>query len=194
MNFLMNFAIAVLFAAQALANEEGQHGGEHAAHHGPDMMVVFQQAFNVAIVLGILIYFLRQPIKDFFANQRTQYLDIAEKTLAAKKAAEHDFDKIKAELVRIETNASENLSRAEAEAADLRNQMIKEAEEIAKRIQIDAQNSARLEADKAVARLRDELLIEGLALAKKQLSSDVSANDHQRLNDEFIRNVEAVNP
>jgi len=162
--------------------------------HGPDMTVVMYQAINVGIIVIGLVYFLRQPVKDFFAGQKAAYLDAAAKTQAARLAAENELKTIRAELARIESSAAESVSRARAESADLRNQMIKDAEVTAARIKADAETSARLEANRAVARLRTELVQDAVAMARQQMSAGVTQEDHQRLNKEFIRNIEAVQP
>lgn len=184
-SFLM---LAANFALAASGNEGGHDG--HA--HGPNMTVVMYQAINVGAILIGLVYFLRQPVKDFFAAQKTAYLDAASKTQAARTAAENELKGIRAELTRIETTAAESVARARAESADLRKQLVTDAEVAAARIRTEAETSARMEADRAIAKLRAELVNDAVAAARQQISGGVSQEDHQRLNKEFIRNIEAA--
>lgn len=188
--FLGAFLGTLVSAPTAWAASE--HG--HAAAHGPDMTLVMYQAINVGAIIIGLIYFLRTPVREFFAAQKAAYLEASQKTLAAKLAAEKELSTIRGELSRIEMTAQDSISRARAEAADLRKQMIQDAQAGATRIEKDAQTSVRLEYEKAIAALRADFIQDSVAAARQQMSGGVTQEDHQRLNKEFIRNIEAVQP
>lgn len=177
-----------LFSALMLASNIAFAAGGH----GPDMTIVMYQAINVFAIIVGLVYFLRLPIKTFFAAQKATYIEAASKTQAARTAAENELKNIRAELSRIETTAAESVARARAESADLRRQLVADAEVAAARIRTEAETSARLEADRAVAKLRAELVNDAVAAARQQIIGGVTIEDHQRLNKEFIRNIEAA--
>lgn len=190
MKSMWTTTLLLTLANAAMAAESG-HDAHGAAHHGPDMTLVMWQALNVGILIIGLIYFLRKPVREFFAGQKAAYLDASAKTLAARTAAENDLKHIRAELNRIETTAAESVARARAESSDLKRQMVTEAESTAQRLRMDAETSAKLEVQRAVVSLRAELLQEAVAAARQQMSKGVTQEDHVRLNQEFIRNIEA---
>lgn len=168
--------------------------------HGPVEMdehwrhVIIYQAINVAMVVGGLIYFLRKPVIQFFADKRTQYFQAAAQTQAARNAAQHDYDQARSQLLKLETTTDESLQRAQAESAELRKNLIQDAQQAAQKIKEEAAATARFEVQRAIADLRAEMIREAVATTVKQMSSGVSQEDHQRLNKEFIRNIEAVQP
>lgn len=181
------FTLLTLAANVAMA---APHGDGH--HHGPDWTMIGWQAFNVGILVVGLIIVLRKPVREFFAAQKAAYIDAAAKTQAAKTAAENDLKSIRAELARIEATAAESVARARAESADVRKQMVAEAESTANRLRADAETSAKLEVNRAVDQLRTQLLTDAVSAARQQMSGGVSQEDHLRLNKEFIRNIEAA--
>ena len=61
---------------------------------------------------------------------------------------------------------------------------MKDAEAMSKKIQEDAKNTAANEVDRAKKQLREELLKDAVLTARKDLSSQVSSSDQQRLQDE----------
>lgn len=160
--------------------------------HGPDWTMVGWQTLNVGLLVVGLVFFLRKPVKEFFAAQKAAYVEAAAKTQAARTSAENELKHIRAELNRIETTAAESIARARAESAELRRQLVGDAEAAAARLRGDAETSAKLEVNRAIARLRAELLQDAVAAARQQMSAGVTQEDHQRLNKEFIRNIEAA--
>lgn len=181
--------LLILFTAGAAwAAAPGGHGDDHAI----PFKLVGYQTFNVVLMFAGLIYFLKTPVKTFFAQKRENYLAEAKKAEAARKAAEQERADIQARLNKLETTADESVARARAEAADLRKSLIAEAEALSKRIRDEAQSAAKQEADRARHQLRDELIKESLQIARQQLSQKVTPDDHKRLQANFIHNIQAV--
>lgn len=168
--------------------------GEH--HEGPIEIPksVIYQTINVLILFGGLFYFLRGTVVKFYRDRQSNFLAAAEKSQAARLAAEKQFAEIKAKIEQLEKTEEESLSRARAEAADMKKALEKEAQEIANRIKQEATETARLETHKAQAQLREQLLSEALQAAKSVLSKDIASTDHQKLQNDFVNNVQAVNP
>lgn len=181
--------LLVLFSGLMVwANEE----------HGPaeldekTIRTIIYQAINIVAIFVGLYYFLREPIRQYFSQKHKSYVAAAEKAMTAQKMAEEERLKIQVQLSKLETTTHESLARARAEAADLRNNLVAEAQALSKRIHEETHNAAILEIEKAKNVLRQEMINEAISVAQNQIRSAVSSEDHARLNKEFIQNIEAA--
>lgn len=171
----------------------GEHG--HGGGHGMDektVKTVIYQAINVGILLVAMVYFLKNSVRAFFKEKQASFLATAEKAQAAKRQAEREHDEIKNQLTKLETTAEESISRAKAEAADMRNQIIQEAQAQAKKIQEEAGRTAQVEVERARTQLRDQTIREATRLAQETIEQKVSSEDHKRLQGDFIQNIGTV--
>lgn len=187
--------VLLTFVMSSVALAAG--GGGHDAH-GPahldeaTLQTIIYQAINVAVIVFGLIFFLRKPAKEFFANKHVAFVQAAEKAMAAQKKAEQERHEIEIQLAKLEQSRQESVSRAKAEAADLRNSLIAEANALSKRIHDESHAAAALEIEKAKVAIRQQMIEEATKLAQSQISGMVSNDDHARLNKEFIQNIEVV--
>lgn len=181
----------LLIAAIARASGGGDHGGGHGldAH---TIKTIIYQCINVSIMIGGLVYILKKPVKDFFKSRQETYLHAAGRAQAAKSQAEAEHHEIKVKLTKLDSTADESISRAKAEAADLRSSILAEAEELSKRIKKEAEVAAQLEIEKAKNHLREDMIKEAAKLAAQNLQAAVSKDDHKRLQGDFINNIQVV--
>lgn len=178
-----------------LASLVAQAETEAAAHgvHVPTREI-FWQCFNLAIVFGALFYFLKKPVVEFFSSRASVYLEAEKKSQSAKLAAEKQYLEIKHKLENLENNHAENLVRAEADAADLRKQLLREADEVAARIKKESQETITMESAKARETVQNEFIQKTLEAARSVLSKDIGAQDHTRLQANFAQTVKEVQP
>ena len=157
----------------------------------PTKMITYQ-AINVFLMIAGLIYFLRGPIRTHFLQRRSTFLSAAQKAEAVRAAAEQEQQGIQVRLSKLESTADESVARARAEAADMKKQLISEAESISKRIRSEAELAAHLEVEKAKNQLREMLINESLKVARGEINQKVTAADHQRLQSDFINHIQVV--
>lgn len=184
--------LVFLSAASVLAASGGDHHG--GGLDEKTIRTIMYQAINLGVILIGLVYFLRQPVREYFASKHQSYVQAAEKAQAARKQAEDEYQKTQTQLSKLEATTQESISRARAEAADLRNNLVAEAQSLSKRIHDETHAAAVLEIEKAKNALRQEMISEAIKVAQGQIQSAVSSEDHARLNKEFIKNIEAVQP
>lgn len=186
---LTPFLFITFLAHGAMAAAE-----EHAAAHGSQIpgRLIFWQIFNLTILFGGLTYFLRKPLVDFFRQRQSGYVAAASQSQAARQEAEKHYFEIKNKIEYLEQSHDESVARAEAEAADLRKAMLKEAEELSARILNEAETTVRLELQKARQELHEKFVNEAVTAARTVLSKDIAAQDHSRLQSEFVKHIEAV--
>lgn len=186
--FLMIFI--VLGASLAYA----AHGGEAETGDVEVPKVVLYQAINVIALFVGLIYILRGKVISFYASRKTNFVAAAEKSKAAQDQAQHELLEIKHRLQQLGDSAEENYMRAKAESVNMRDQMVRGAHELASRLKHEAEQTAKIEIQKAQIHLRDQLLKDSVAAAKIVLSKDIGSNEHQKLQSDFVNKVQAVSP
>jgi F-type H+-transporting ATPase subunit b len=177
--------LALLAPAAAFAAEGGGHGG------GNEAMTLFWQGVNLVILLGVLVYLARDPIRAFFAERRdtvkrdidsaAEVLSEAERRLADWQAR---ADRLDAEVEEIKQSARQ---RAAAESEHI----LSDAEAAAERIRNDAKAAVDQEVSRARAALRAEAGELATKLAGDLLRANVTEADQQKLVDEFVARVES---
>lgn len=176
-------------AGQALA-ASGGHGEAHLGEH--QIQVITYQAINLGAIAIGLFYFLRKPVKDYFKQKHANYMKAAEIALEAQRKAESEHLQIQVQLSKLESTKHESLQRAKAEAADLRNSLVQEAQVLSKRIQEEMHATAQLEVQKAKIYLRQAMVDGAIQAADQKVKTVLSREDHARLNGEFVANIEAA--
>lgn len=171
----------------ALAEEHAASGG----HEIPFKLIGYQ-SINVIIMIGAMIYFLKDVVRKFFSEKKEAYMAAAKRAEMARKQAEQERSEVEIKLSKLQSTADESLQLARAEAAQLKQQLMSEAEALSKRIRDEAAITAKLEIEKAKNHLRETLIKDALDQSKKQLEDKITAADKSRLYQDFSKNVQAV--
>lgn len=154
------------------------------------VMEAVWQGVNLAIIVGVIIYFGRGPISEFFKGRRdgiqTELSDAAELlTKAEQRNAE-----LQRRLVDLSSEVDGIRASATQRAGEEAERIISDARATAERIRTDAQAAVEQELRRAQSELREEAANLALDLAATKLSDNVSEGDRDRLMDEFITRVE----
>jgi len=174
----------VLLPAVVLASSGGGH-----ADSGVILKDFAYRCFNFALLVGLVAYFVTKPIRKGLKG-RTEEI---EKTLADAQAA-----KEAAEAKHLEY--SEKLAKATEEIASItdsirregeleRDKIIAAAKELAINVEQEAENKAAGVVTKARTELREEAASLAVELAKDMLKKQVSADDQERLVEEYMQKV-----
>jgi F-type H+-transporting ATPase subunit b len=189
MKFFVTTLLALFFStlAQASAGE-----GPHGTDHGGIPTVVFYQAINVSIIIAVGVYLGRQKIVDFFHNKRNEFLQAQEKAQGILRLAEQEHHEVKTRLDKLKVTREESLSKAKADAVDLKRQILRDAESLAKKLKDEAILSSKIEIERAKHQLKEQLIREAFELSKKDLSSKATSDDQKKLQEDFISKVQVV--
>lgn len=147
------------------------------------------RSFNFALMVGLLVYFVRKPLRNGLRNRREEI----ERTLAqaeeAKKAAEAKYreysDKLEKATEEIETISASIRREGELE----RDKILASAREMSSKIQQEADAKAANAVAKAKSDLRDEAARLAVELAENMLKKEFSTTDQERLVDEYMQKV-----
>jgi len=182
-----SLAGALGLAALAVA---GVPGAAWAAEGG-GLADLLYQALNLAILLGVLIYFGRKPVMAYFASRRSDIkrdLDSAAELLAAAEARNSEIQR---KLADLESEIEETRETARKRADEECERILAEARKAAERIRSDAHAAAEQELARARRELRAEAADLAVQLAGELLREQTGEGDRERLLDEFITRVES---
>lgn len=174
----------VLCAAVAQASGGGEeHGESHLSH-------VLYQALNLALLLGVLIYFGRKPIADFFKTRREAIHDELSESAELLAKAEQRNSELQRRLIDLNSELEEIREMAGRRAEEEAERILADASATAERIRRDAQAAVAQELRRAKTELREEAADLALEIAARKLNDQVVDGDRERLIDEFITRVE----
>jgi F-type H+-transporting ATPase subunit b len=178
-------SLALLSASPALAA-----GGGGEGHSG----LPIYEIVNFALLLGVLVYFGRAPMREMFLTRRetiARDIDAASALLDQAEARNAEWQRKLADLDR---ELEDLRATARRRAQEERERILAEASEAAERIQRDAVASVEQELRRAQDALREEAASLATELAAGMLREQVGEGDRERLLDEFISRVAATGP
>jgi F-type H+-transporting ATPase subunit b len=148
------------------------------------------QAVNLALLLGVLVYFARKPALDFFRDRRSRIKGDLDEAAALLQAAEDRYAEWQRKLIDLEqeteTIKNEGRRRAEIDAEAI----LAAAQAAAERIHRNAQAAIDQELRLAQAQLRGEAARLAPEMAARILEEQLADPDRDRLMNEFIARVE----
>ncbi len=177
-----------LIAAAALAAPPAFAEGAASAEGHQGTLV--WHAVNLAVLLAVLIYFLREPIRGFFATRRRDIEQNLERAAAVLREAEERLAEWKRRMARLDTEIAEIRRLAEERAQAERQRILADAAAAAARIQRDCAAAVQQEERRARDALRKEAADLAIELAGELLRQQVTEADRTRLAEEFIERME----
>ena len=147
-------------------------------------------ALNLAILLAVLFYFGRKPIRSFFVERRGQIRKELERAAKMKAEAEDRYAQWQRRLMDLDAEL-ESIRAAARERAEIeRDRILTEAEAAAERVRADAHAAVEQELRRAREQLRREAGDLAIELAAQRLREQITPADHDRLLDEFVTRIE----
>ena len=172
---------ALVLAALPAHAEGGAHGA---------MRDLLFSALNFALLIGVLVYFTRKPIAEFFGARRQGIQEELKAAADLRAEAEARYAKWQRRLMDLESELAGIRETARQRAATEREQILADAAAGAERIRRDAIAAVDQELRRARAQLRQEAADLALELATEALRRQVTAADQDRLLDEFVATIE----
>jgi len=176
-------AFTIVFSA-GVAQAAG--GGDD---HNPITEMLWQ-GFNLALLVGVIVYYGRGPISEFFASRRdgikTELADAAD----LLRQAEQRNAKLQRRLIDLSSEIEEISENAGRRADEEAERILADARATADRIRRDATAAIDQELRRAQAALHDEAADLALEIAARKLTESVVESDRERLIDEFITRIE----
>ena len=149
------------------------------------------RVLNFTVLVVALFLILRKPVATALSSRvdgiKKQLADLeAQKEAAEKKLAEYS-DK----LSELEKEAEHIVADYIKQGNEAKARILKEAEASAEKLQAQARRNIEHEFDQAKKQLQAEVLEKSLAKAEEMIKEKISADDQNRLVDDYLEKVEA---
>ena len=172
--------LALALAPGTARATEGEGGG----------MTLFWQGVNLLLVLGVIVYYGRAPLRSFFADRRQRIEESIDAARAELAAAEHRLAECNERMASLDRELAEIRRSVRERAESERDRLLAEAGAAAERIRREAAAAVDQELRRAHQQLRDEAAALAVRLAGDLLHEQVTDADRARLADDFVAHVE----
>lgn len=147
-------------------------------------------SINFGILMVVLGYLLRKPVKDMVANRQLAIKTQVEEARAQKAEAERRYNEFTQKLRSFEAEAQSMLDKAKADAEALKAKIIRDAHATAERIVKDADAAADANVQEFKDQLRRDTIAKAVELAEKMVRERLSSDDQKRIVHEYVGKVQ----
>jgi F-type H+-transporting ATPase subunit b len=185
--------VILVFCFLSLALVSLAFGAEGGEAHESLFKSYLWQVLNFAILVTILVYFAKKPLKEFL-KKRTELI---EKTLKeakeAKELAEKALAEVEERLKLKDKEIEEILSRTRVSAEKEQGLLIQQGEQMKEKILEQAKNNIDYELRLAKEAIKAEAVEVAMELAEKKLKDKLTKEEQLRLIEESLRRMETKN-
>jgi len=150
---------------------------------------VFEHAVNLVLLLGVLVYFLKDSVRNFLVARKgsiSSEIDHAQKTITeAKEKYEEYAEKLKGIEAEINNIKDSLIKQGEAE----REEIVRQANTASENIKKEAQETIQFEIDRARREVQSEVVEIALTIAEKVIKQNLNESDKQRFVEDFTNNL-----
>ena len=176
--------VALATVALAASGGEGHH-----VDSGVLLKDFLWRCLSFGVTLGLLIYFVRKPIRQGLAGRRDGIEKALREAEAAKAEAEAKFAEYDRKLSKAAAEIEEIQVALRREGELERERTLASAREMAEKIKQEAEKSAANEVAKARTELRQEAARMAIAMAEDLLKKNFTSDDQKRLVSEYLQKV-----
>jgi F-type H+-transporting ATPase subunit b len=177
-------APGVMIAATAFASSGG-----HGAVEYTFMADWLPLLVNFAIIVGLLVYFLRKPVRDMFRNRTETIAKAIAESKEARERAVAALADVERKMREMEAETRALIAEAQARGEKDKQALIEEGKRIAREIQQQVATGTDIEVQKAKAGLAAEAAALAVDLAEGKIKSSIGKQDHERIVKEYISKV-----
>ena len=155
---------------------------EHAGG-GPELerpAVLIWKGINIAIVVGALVYFFKDPFLKWVEDYKNSILKSVQEAEENHKKAKEELQRAKEALEEAKRKYEEGLKVAEETAQREREQIISQAQEVAQRIREKAEKVIEIETNKAKEELRRYAAEKAIQMSTAMLKEVFSDPEQQK--------------
>ncbi|NPA93996.1 MAG: F0F1 ATP synthase subunit B [Thermodesulfobacteria bacterium] len=175
-------------AHEAAGHGGGEHGEHHALTHGQVMNFVWH-CLNFALLLVILVKFLKQPITDSLKGRQESIAKAFEELEAKKAEAADRFKEYEQKLSGMDEEAKRILENFIAQGQKERDSIIEQAKAAAERIKAQAEFYVQQELAKAKTELQREVADMAVKMAEEIIRKNLTEQDQSKLISEYLERV-----
>jgi F-type H+-transporting ATPase subunit b len=182
---LCSAAAVLLFHSVVLASEAAEGGHEQITFLGDWL----PRLVNFAIIAGVLVYFARKPIRDFFQNRSLEIAKAMQESKEARERAVAALAEMERKVKDLESETNRLIEDARARGEKDRQALIEEGKKMVSDIDAQVKQGVELEVQKAKNSLQAEASSLAVDLAEKSIKEKIGPKDHERIVKEYITKV-----
>ena len=176
--------LGIMTASTAFASSGG-----HAEEHYTFVADWLPLLVNFAIIVGLLVYFLRKPVRDMFRSRTETIAKAMEESKDARERAVAALADMERKTREMETETRALIAEAQARGEKDRQALVEEGKKIARDIQEQVKTGTDIEVQKAKTELAAEAALLAVDLAEGKIKSTITKQDHERIVKEYISSV-----
>lgn len=181
------FLFLTLAAAPLVASEAGGHEAQ-----GIPVKAVLFAGINFVILLLILGYFLRKPVKDFFASRAVLIGKDIEESEALKNQAEKKYRDYESRLARIEAEMNGLIAQLKQDGELEKTRLIQAAQDQIQALQETSGRIMSTELRRAKEELKKETVNLAAQLAEDLVRQNITPEDQGRLVKTYLEKMEGL--
>ncbi len=166
---------------------EGEEEGIHISH--AQVMDFIWRCLNFALLVIILVKFLKDPIRDFLRGRTESIKKEFDELEEQRKEAERKYEEYRQKLADMDKEAERILQAFIKQGEAEKEKIIAQAHETAERIKAQAKFYVQQELAKAREQLKAEVTEMAVKLAEDIIRKNITEQDHHRLIAEYLERV-----
>ena len=182
--YILTSIIGVVLAAAVFASEGG-HGAEEYTFMGDWL----PRIINFAIIVGLLVFFLRKPVRDMFKNRTAEIAKAMEDSRDARERALAALAEMERKAREMDAETRTMIADAQARGEKDKQALIEEGRKIVRDIQEQVKIGVDIEVQKAKADLAKEAARLAVDLAEGKIKDKITQQDHERIVKDYITSV-----
>ncbi|MEK6580205.1 MAG: ATP synthase F0 subunit B [Bdellovibrionota bacterium] len=156
------------------------------------MHSLISPTINLVILLSVMVYYLRQPLRGYVSGRHSSLKDELERVRELLKKAKAQFEEFSAKIGSMDSEIRAMKDQAKEDASQIRTKIAAEADRAAKNALADAKAGAESLYADLKGRLYLELSQKVLERAEKLLHERLTGDDRARIRKEFSKEVESM--
>lgn len=145
---------------------------------------------NFAIFIGLLVFFLRKPVKEFWSSRTNTIRFDMEEGEKLRREAQAKYDDLKRRVSRLESEAQELVRSLQQEGEMEKKRLTEEADKLAARLLSDGQRIMDQEFRRVREGLKEQAVQLVVEAAEKLVAENMKADDQKRLSDKYLETLE----
>lgn len=151
---------------------------------------VHWSVINFAIFVGLLGFFLRKPVKDFW-NSRSHAIKFSlDESEHLKKAAEARHNDLQKRFSRLETDMKDLIQSLQREGDLEKKKLMEDASMMAARIKADSEKIIDQEYRRAREFLKEQAAQLAVEIGEKLVRENLKDQDQKRISDQYLAALE----
>ena len=149
------------------------------------------RVMNFVVLAGALVFILRKPISQALSSRIKDIQEQLDSLETRRAEAEKRLAQYNEQLSQLESEAAKIVDAYIQQGNEAKSKILKEAEQTAEKLRVQARRNIEHEFDKAKQKLQQEVVESSLQKAEESLKKEITAQDQDKLIDEYINKVVA---